>query len=435
PDAQALRQLHEEVKRVLEASVRRKGTAADITRRIDEVLLHPVWGLLIMATLFFVIFQAVFSWAKMPQELLQAAIEWLSDTVRSHMAEGALRSLLTEGVIAGVGSVIVFVPQILVLFFFILILEDSGYMARAAFLLDRLMGGVGLHGRAFIPLLSSFACAIPGIMATRTIENPRDRLATILIAPLMTCSARLPVYALIIAAFIPNRSVLGPLRLQGLVLFTLYASGIISALIVAWLLKKTLFTGPRPPLILELPTYKTPSVKSVTLGLLERLVVFLKRAGTLILSAMIVVWFLSSHPAPPPTDVNGPLIQYSFAGMLGRALAPLFSPVGFNWEIVVALIPGLAAREVAVAALGTVYAVSGSEAGLGETLAHAWSLPTALAFLAWYVYAPQCLSTLAITRRETNSWRWPIVMAAYMFALAYLAAFVTYHVASWMLAS
>ena len=435
PDAQALRQLHEEVKRVLEASVRRKGTAADITRRIDEVLLHPVWGLLIMATLFFVIFQAVFSWAKMPQELLQAAIEWLSDTVRCHMAEGALRSLLTEGVIAGVGSVIVFVPQILVLFFFILILEDSGYMARAAFLLDRLMGGVGLHGRAFIPLLSSFACAVPGIMATRTIENPRDRLATILIAPLMTCSARLPVYALIIAAFIPNRSVLGPLRLQGLVLFTLYASGIISALIVAWLLKKTLFTGPRPPLILELPTYKTPSVKSVTLGLLERLVIFLKRAGTLILSAMIVVWFLSSHPAPPPTDVNGPLIQYSFAGMLGRALAPLFNPVGFNWEIVVALIPGLAAREVAVAALGTVYAVSGSEAGLGETLAHAWSLPTALAFLAWYVYAPQCLSTLAITRRETNSWRWPIVMAAYMFALAYLAAFVTYHVASWMLAS
>lgn len=432
PEAQAVRAFHREVKRIIAMSTHRQGGGATVTQRIDAVLLHPLWGLVILAALFFVIFQAVFTWAKIPQELLEAAVEGLQASVQATMAEGPLRNLLADGIIAGVGSVIVFIPQILILFMFILLLEDSGYMARAAFLLDRLMGGVGLHGRAFIPLLSSFACAVPGIMATRTIENPRDRIATILIAPLMTCSARLPVYALIIAAFIPNRAVLGPLGLQGLVLFGLYLAGIVSALGVAWLLKTTLFKGPRPPLILELPTYKMPSARNVGLGLLERLTTFLKRAGTFILSAMVVVWALCSYPAPP-AGATLPPIQYSFAGLLGKALAPLFQPIGFNWQIVVALVPGITAREVAVAALGTVYAVSGSDATLSTTLAQAWSLPTGLAFLAWYVYAPQCLSTVAITRRETNSWRWPAVMVGYMFVLAYGAAFVTFHVASWML--
>lgn len=431
PEAQAVRALHREVKRIVAAAIQRKSAYADLTHRIDAVLLHPLWGLVILAGLFFIIFQAVFSWAKLPQELLEAGIEGLQHTVRSVMAEGPLRNLLVDGIIAGVGSVMVFLPQILILFLFIMLLEDSGYMARAAFLLDRLMGSVGLHGRAFIPLLSSFACAVPGIMATRTIENPRDRLATILIAPLMTCSARLPVYALVIAAFIPNRTVLGPLGLQGLVLFGLYVAGIVSALGVAWVLKKTVFTGPRPPLILELPTYKTPSARNVLHGLFERLTIFLKRAGTVILSAMVLVWALCSYPAPP-ADATLPAIQYSFAGLLGRAIAPLFHPIGFNWEIVVALVPGMAAREVAVAALGTVYAVGGSDGVLGTTLAHAWSLPTALAFLAWYVYAPQCLSTIAVTRRETNSWQWPGVMVAYMFVLAYGAAFITFQGASWL---
>lgn len=432
PEAQAVRALHREVKRIIAAAIHRQGAGANLTQHIDSILLHPVWGLLILAVLFFVIFQAVFTWARIPQDLLETAVENLQASVQGAMADGPLRNLLADGIIAGVGSVVVFIPQILILFMFILLLEDSGYMARAAFLLDRLMGGVGLHGRAFIPLLSSFACAVPGIMATRTIENPRDRIATILIAPLMTCSARLPVYALIIAAFIPNRSVLGPMGLQGLVLFGLYFAGIVSALAVAWILKKTVFTGPRPPLILELPTYKSPSAKNVFLGLLERLTTFLKRAGTLILSAMVLVWALCSYPAPP-TGAPLPPIHYSLAGLLGKALAPLFHPIGFNWEIVVALVPGMAAREVAVAALGTVYAVSGSDAALSATLSHAWSLPTALALLAWYVYAPQCLSTIVITRRETNSWLWPSVMVAYMFVLAYGAAFATFHVASWLM--
>jgi ferrous iron transport protein B len=433
PEGLAVRAYHREVERILIAAARRKGTPTALTRRIDAILLHRVWGLVFLAVLFFVIFQAVFSWAKAPQDLLSSGVEALQGWLTTQMPDGVLRSLLVDGIVAGVGSVIVFIPQILILFLFILLLEDSGYMARAAFLLDRLMGAVGLHGRAFIPLLSSFACAVPGIMATRTIENPRDRLATILIAPLMTCSARLPVYALIIAAFIPARAVWGPIGLQGLVLFILYLAGIVSALLVAAVLKKTVFRGDRPPLVLELPTYKRPVLRNIALGLFERLKIFLKRAGTFILSAMVLVWFLSSYPGPPP-DATRPAIEYSFAGIIGHFLGPLFAPIGFSWQMVVALIPGMAAREVAVAALGTVYAVGGSDGALGNTLAQAWSLPTALAFLAWYVYAPQCLSTIAVTRRETNSWKWPTVMVVYMFALAYLAAGVTYHLTTWVMA-
>jgi ferrous iron transport protein B len=328
--------------------------------------------------------------------------------------------------------VLVFLPQILILFLFILALEDSGYLPRAAFMLDRVMASVGLSGRSFIPLLSSFACAIPGVMATRTIGNWRDRLVTIMIAPLMTCSARLPVYALLIAAFVPQRHVWGPVQLQGLVLFGLYLAGIVSAMGVAWAFKHLRKQQGAAPLLMELPAYRWPSPRHLAIGLWERAHIFLRRVGTIILSLMIVLWFLSSFPAPP-AGATGPAVQYSLAGMIGRALEPLFAPIGFNWQITIALIPGLAAREVAVGALGTVYALSQSGEALASSLtpiiAQSWTLATALSLLAWYVFAPQCLSTLSVVRRETGGMRWPLIMAAYMFALAYIASFITYRVA------
>jgi ferrous iron transport protein B len=402
--------------------------------RVDALLLHPVAGLVVLAAVLFVMFQAVFSWAQAPQDWIDGAMSQLGVFTAAHLPEGPLASLLVNGVIAGAGSVLVFLPQILILFLFILALEDSGYLPRAAYLLDRMMGGVGLSGRAFIPLLSSFACAIPGIMATRTIPNWRDRLTTIMIAPLMTCSARLPVYALLIGALIPARPV-GPFNLQGLVMFVLYLAGILSALIVAWVMKQ--FAGKRQysPLMLELPDYQWPHAGNLLLGLWERVKIFLNRVGGIILALMIVLWFLSSYPAPPD-GATGPPIQYSFAGRLGAMLQYLFAPLGFNWQISIALVPGLAAREVAVGALGTVYAMSAAGddvAGqLQPVIASTWSLATACSLLAWYVFAPQCLSTLAVVKRETNSWRYPLIMAGYLFALAYLASFVTYRVlAAW----
>ncbi len=347
------------------------------------------------------------------------------------MADGPLRSLLVDGVIAGAGSVLVFLPQILILFFFILLLEDSGYLPRAAFLLDTVMGKVGLSGRAFIPLLSSFACAIPGIMATRTIANPRDRLVTILIAPLMTCSARLPVYALLIGAFVPEQAV-GPFNLRGLTLFALYVAGVVSAMAVAWVFKRRWLKSRYQPLMLELPPYRMPGLRNLAIGLLERARIFLRRVGGIIFSLMVVLWFLSSFPAPPDGAV-GPAIQYSIAGWLGQGLQHVFAPIGFNWQISIALVPGLAAREVAVGALGTVYALSAAGDSVAQSLtpviAQSWSLATAYSLLAWYVFAPQCLSTLVVVKRETNSWRYPLIMAGYLFALAYVAAFVTYRVA------
>jgi ferrous iron transport protein B len=398
--------------------------------RIDGLLLHPVWGLAVLAAVLFVMFQAVFSWAEAPMDWIESAMAALGGWVTAHMPEGPLASLLVDGVIGGAGSVLVFLPQILILFFFILALEDSGYLPRAAYLLDRVMGGVGLSGRAFIPLLSSFACAIPGIMAARTIPNWRDRLTTIMIAPLMTCSARLPVYALLIGALIPQQAV-GPFNLQGLVLFSLYAAGILSALLVAWVMHW--FAGAKrySPLMLELPDYQWPHAGNLLLGLWERVKIFLSRVGGIILALMIVLWFLSSYPAPPP-DATGPAIQYSLAGKLGAMLEYVFAPIGFNWQISIALVPGLAAREVAVAALGTVYAMSAAGddvAGqLEPVIAGSWSLATACSLLVWYVFAPQCLSTLAVVKRETNSWRYPLIMATYLFALAYVAAFITFRV-------
>ena len=400
--------------------------------RIDDVVLHPVAGPLILAIVMFLMFQAVFAWAEAPKGAIEAATAWLGQLVGGALPDGHLRSLAVDGLIAGVGGVIVFLPQILILFFFILVLEESGYLPRAAFLLDRMMGGVGLSGRSFIPLLSSFACAIPGIMAARTIADPRDRLVTIMIAPLMTCSARLPVYALLIGAFVPERRFALGIGLQGLVLFALYVAGIAGAFVVAWLLKHLTAQGRVRTLMMELPSYHWPTLRNVAIGLWQRVVIFMRRVGGIILALTVLLWFLSSFPAPPPGATGAP-IEYSFAGMLGHALAAVFAPIGFNWQISIALVPGLAAREVAVSALGTVYALAATGDDTAQALtpliAHDWSLATALSLIAWYVFAPQCLSTLATVKRETGGWRMPLVMAGYLFALAYVASFATYRVA------
>jgi ferrous iron transport protein B len=419
-----------EVRRILDEIGYRVPARLAMLSRLDAIVLHPVTGPVLLAIVLFLMFQAVFSWAQLPMNLIQAGMAALSDWVGNNMHPGPLRGLLMSGIIAGTGSVLVFLPQILILFLFILALEDSGYLPRAAYMLDRLMGKVGLSGRAFIPLLSSFACAIPGIMATRTIPSTRDRLATIMIAPLMTCSARLPVYALLIGAFIPQRTV-GILNLRGLVLFALYCAGVFSAMAVAFVLKKVVMRAGYQPLLLELPEYRLPVLRNLVLGLWERVRIFLGRVGTIILSLMVILWFLASFPAPP-AGATGPAIQYSVAGMIGRGLEVIFAPLGFNWQISVALVPGLAAREVAVSALGTVYSMSASsdlEGALSPVIAGSWSIATGLSLLAWYVFAPQCLSTLSVVKRETNSWRYPLLMAAYLFALAYVGAFATYHIA------
>jgi ferrous iron transport protein B len=422
----------QEVRRILRAAVHEPRVDTRADDAIDAVVLHPVWGLPILAVLLFLMFQAVFSWAQWPMEAIKSGVQALGALLQSTMPEGMLRSLLVDGMIAGAGSVLVFLPQILILFLFILALEDSGYLPRAAFLLDRVMGSVGLSGRSFIPLLSSFACAIPGVMATRTISNWRDRLVTIMIAPLMTCSARLPVYALLIGAFIPQRQVAGVFNLQGVVLFTLYFAGIVSAMGVAWAFKRMRSSTSPAPLLMELPTYRMPNLRNLAQGLWERAAIFLKRVGGIILALTIVLWFISTFPAPP-AGATGAAIQYSLAGMLGQTLEPLFRPIGFNWQICIALIPGLAAREVAVGALGTVYSLSATGESVAEQLAPmlgaSWPVATALSLLAWYVFAPQCISTLAAVKRETNSWRYPLIMAAYLFALAYVAALITYRLA------
>jgi ferrous iron transport protein B len=427
-----LRATQREADRIIGATVSLPSKPDTWTARIDAVVLHPVGGLVILALVLFVMFQAVFAWAQPLMELLSDAFSALGQFVHDTLPAGLLQSFLQNGAISGVGSVIVFLPQIIIIFLFILLLEDFGYMARAAFLMDRIMGGAGLHGRAFIPLLSSFACAIPGIMATRVIDNRRDRLTTILIAPLMTCSARIPVYTLIISAFIPDEQVWGWVNLRGLVMFGLYAAGIGSALGVSFLIKFFMLRDYAPaPFMLELPDYKMPRLNSIAIGIYTRAKMFLQRAGTTIFSMMVLIWFLASFPQPP-VGAEGPTINYSLAAIIGHALAPLFAPLGFNWQIVVALIPGMAAREVAVAALGTVYAIEGGKEAadqIGQVLATKWSLATALSLLAWYIFAPQCASTLAVIRRETGGTKWMAITFLYMFVLAYAASLIAYNIA------
>ena len=404
-----------------------------LSDRLDAVLLHPVFGPLILITLLFLIFQAVFSWAVLPMELIKTAVEFLGAQITEILPNNWIRSLLINGILAGLGGVVIFLPQILILFFFILLLEESGYLPRAAYLLDRVMGSVGLSGRSFIPLLSSFACAIPGIMATRSISNSRDRLVTILIAPMMTCSARLPVYALLISAFIPEKKLWANIDLQGLVLFLLYLAGILGAMAVAWILKY--FTSDQfrmNALMMELPSYHLPRLGNLAISLWQRAEIFLRRVGGIILIMTIALWALSSFPLPPD-GATGSAIQYSFAGMLGQALSHLFSPIGFNWQISIALVPGMAAREVVVSSLATVYALSSASADAAEALipliSSGWSLATALSLLAWFVFAPQCLSTIAAVKRETGGWKIPAIMLGYLFGLAYIASFITYRVA------
>jgi ferrous iron transport protein B len=433
PSAAEIEHDQTEVRRILGLVGGDRLDGETISDRVDAIVLHPVLGPLILAIILFLVFQAVFAWAQVPMDAIKFGVAAFGNWLGAALPASLVRDLLVNGVLAGVGSVLVFLPQIIILFFFILVLEDSGYLPRAAFLLDRVMGSVGLSGRAFIPLLSSFACAIPGIMATRTIQNPRDRLATIMIAPLMTCSARLPVYALIIGAFIPHRTLWGGLELQGMVLFALYIIGVVGAMAVAFVLKRSGTGAGFQALMLELPAYHWPNLRNLILGLWQRVEIFTSRVGTIILALMVILWALSSFPAPPP-GATGPAIQYSIAGHLGAWLAVIFAPIGFNWQISIALVPGLAAREVAVGALGTVYALSATgndvSGALTPLIAQSWSLPTALSLLAWYVFAPQCLSTLATVKRETNSWRYPIIMAAYMFGLAYVGSWITFRVAT-----
>ncbi|AWV07576.1 ferrous iron transport protein B [Marilutibacter maris] len=425
--------LHAETRRLLSLAVSMPRRTAAVDDALDRWLLHPVFGLVALATVMFLIFQAVYAWATPVMDLIDGGTGALGEWVVATLPEGPLTSLLADGIIAGLGGVIVFLPQILILFAFILALEESGYLPRAAFLLDRLMASAGLSGRSFIPLLSSFACAIPGIMATRSIQDPRDRLATILVAPLMTCSARLPVYALLIGAFIPQQKV-GLFNLQGLVLFALYMAGILSALAVSWVMKKWRRDKGEHPLLLELPSYRIPHPRDLLIGLWERAWIFLRRVGGIILSLTILLWFLLNFPGAPE-GATGPAIDYSFAGRIGHAMTAIFAPLGFNWQICIALIPGMAAREVAVSSLATVYALSAADddaatQALTPVISDGWSLATALALLVWFIYAPQCISTLATIKRETGSWKQVAISAGYLFALAYLAAMLTYQVAA-----
>lgn len=415
-----------------EAAILSESKRHRLHARLDKVLLHPWLGFVIMLGVFFVMFQAVFAWANPIIDLFDGAIAALSEVVTEIMPGGLVRDLLTDGIIAGVGSVLVFLPQIVILFAFILALEASGYMARAAFLMDRMMSCVGLSGRSFIPLLSSFACAIPGIMATRSISDPKDRLTTILIAPLMTCSARLPVYAVIIGAFIPERTVSLGIGLQGLVLFALYIAGIIGAFLVALVLRRSITQGEASGFIMELPKYQLPRIKDMAIGLWQRAWIFLRRAGTIIFTVTVVLWVLLNFPKAAPGESQ---VDASIAGRLANGLAVVVEPIGFNRDMALSLIPAMAAREVAVSSLATTYAVDDQDEAqqavdLGNRLKNSWTLPMALAFLAWFVFAPQCMSTIAVTRRETNGWKWPVFMLVYLFTLAYLAAGATFWVAT-----
>lgn len=424
---------------------------------IDRVLTHRFLGPLILIAVLFLIFQMVFSWAGLPMDLLDSVFGSLGEAARDALGPGIISDLVVDGMIAGVGGVLIFLPQILILFLFVSILEDTGYMARAAFMSDRLMSGIGLHGKAFLPLISSFACAIPGIMATRTIENPRDRLATILIAPFMSCSARLPVYTLMIAAFFSDRTVFGFLSLGAVIMIAMYLVGIIAAVVVAFILKKTVLKSPTPPLLLELPPYRMPSVRSVVQNMFSRAILFVKNAGTVILAISILLWALAYFQVPGSTttaqtgipvdssSVASERLEKSYAGHLGKFIEPAIEPLGFDWKIGVSLIASFAAREVFVSTMSIIYGMDetvidedGGEGRIAQSVRNAkrsdgtpaWTPLTAITLMVFFVLAMQCMSTVAVVKRETNSWRWPLFMTAYMTGLAWFAAFVTYQVGS-----
>ncbi len=428
-------QLYQQVDDIIQAAVQQNLQLPNWHKQLDAVLLHPMLGIPILLVVLLLVFQAVYAWAEPLMTLIEDAFAWLGAWVTSVLPEGILADLLVNGVIAGVGGVLVFLPQITILFAFILLLEDSGYLPRAAFMLDNVLAKTGLSGRSFIPLLSSFACAVPAVMSARTIHDPRERLVTIAIAPMLTCSARLPVYALIIGAVIPEQTVWGMFNLQGLTLFGLYVAGIVSAAAVAWVMKylaKRDGNIQKFPLLMELPTFRMPNFRHIMRSLWERVSAFLKRAGTIIFALSVILWALTTFPAPPE-GATGAAIDYSLAGMIGKWIQPIFAPLGFTWQMCIAMIPGMAAREVVVAALGTVYAVGAdSEEAISSALtpivAADWGLPTAFAFLAWYVYAPMCLATLATIRRETKSARQTWLITAYLFGLAYVFAFLTFQV-------
>ena len=431
PEIKETGDLHKDVRRILDASVVMPQRTSLIDDRLDGILLNPFLGIPILVVIMFVVFQAVFTWATPAMDFIEASMAWLGGFVTETLPDGLLKSFIADALIGGLGSVIVFLPQIIILFFFILILEESGYLPRAAFLLDKLMSKAGLTGRSFIPLLSSHACAIPGIMATRSIHDVRDRITTILIAPLMTCSARIPVYTLLIAAFVPEQKVWGFVSFRGLILFGMYIIGIVGGLTVSLVMSVFRRDKSEHPLIMELPSYRMPHARNLAIGLGERAMIFMRRITGIIFTVNTLLWVTTTFPGKP-AGATGPAIDYSLAGMIGHWIEPVFSAVGFNWQICVALIPGLAAREVAVSALGTVYAVSGSDdavaAQLGSLISSQWSLATALSLMAWYVFAPQCLSTLAVIKRETNSWKMVGITAGYLFALAYVAALLTYQI-------
>ena len=435
PTAKDLLARQDEIQKILGNCVEAPTQAHLWSQRLDKVILHKIWGGPILAAVLFLMFQAVFSWAETPMELVEEGIYQVGELARTAIPHGLLESLVVDGMIAGVGSVLVFLPQILILFFFIFLLEGSGYMMRAAFIMDNLMARVGLQGKAFVPLLSSFACAIPGVMATRTIKSQRDRFITMMIAPLMTCSARLPVYVLLIGAFIPNRALIGPIKLQGFVMFALFLIGVLSAMVVAYVSQKWLPQTQRTPVIFDLPSYRWPSWKHIGWQLWQRAALFLKKAGKVIMSVSVVIWLLASFPRAP-SDWQGPAITYSAAGRIGQTIEPLLAPLGFDWRICTGLIPGFAAREVMVGALGTVFAVEDAEEtrhgmqSLQARIAATWSLSTGLSLLAWYIFAPQCLATFAVLRRESNSWRYTGGVFLYLLALAYLASWLTFNVAS-----
>jgi len=407
--------------------------------RVDRIVLHRVWGYVIFLGLMAVLFQSVFAWATLPMEWISSGFDWIGRKVVEVMPPGDLRNLTVNGALSGVSAVVVFLPQILFLFLFLGLLEDSGYMARAAFLMDRLMSKVGLHGKSFIPLLSSFACAIPGIMATRTIDSPKDRLATMLVAPLMSCSARLPVYTLLISAFVPGVMVAGIFSLSGLTLLSLYLFGLITALVMAWLFKKTFLRGAPPAFLLELPPYRRPSMKSILLQMWERSRLFLKQAGTFILGVSIVLWFLASYPRLKDGSPSEQLKQ-SFAGQAGQFIEPLIQPLGFDWKIGIGLIGSILQREVFVSTMGTIYNIQNTNLEEGSislreqlqrerdpvTGKPTFTLLTALCLMVYYMLAMQCLSTVAVMRRETNGWKWPLFQIGYMTLLAYGATFIVY---------